>query len=77
MTATIDDTARRFVSIGTVARMVGKSPTTLRELEAAGILPPAARVEGLGRRVYSPSDVATIRTVLAEREAARQTRGAV
>ncbi len=77
MAATIDDTARRFVSIGTVARMVGKSPTTLRELEAAGILPPATRLEGLDRRLYSLGDVEIIRAALAERDAARQGRGVV
>ncbi len=77
MAAILDDTARRFVSIGRVAELVGRSATTLRELEARGVLPAAARVEGLGRRVYSQSDVDVIRAALAEREAARQGRGAV
>ncbi len=76
MTATIDDTTRRFVSIGTVARLVGKSPTTLRELESRGVLPAAARVEGLDRRLYSLADVEVIRAALAERDAARLARGA-
>ncbi len=77
MTTVIDDAARRFLSIGAVGRLVGLSPSRLRELEAAGVIPKAARLEGMDRRLYSPSDVTTIRTVLAEREAARQTRGAV
>ncbi len=75
MTATIDET-RRFVSIGRVAELVGRSATTLRDLEARGVLPAAARVEGLDRRLYSLADVALIRATLAERDAARQGRGA-
>ena len=76
MTATIDDTARRFVSIGKVAALVGLSPTRLRELEAAGVLPKAARLEGMDRRLYSLDDVATIRAALADRATGQQARGA-
>ena len=72
MTATTEDTTRRFVSIGRAAELVGRSRSTLRELEARGVLPTAARVEGLDRRLYSLADVEVIRATLAERDAARR-----
>src|SRR5438128_1786921 len=34
--------AQRYLSIGTAARLVGRSPTTLRELEARGLIPAPA-----------------------------------
>ncbi|MDP9371681.1 MAG: MerR family transcriptional regulator [Chloroflexota bacterium] len=76
MTTVIDDAARRFLSIGAVGRLVGLSPTRLRELEAAGVIPKAARLEGMDRRLYSGEDVATIRAALADRATGQQARGA-
>ncbi len=76
MTAVVDDAARRFLSIGAVGRLVGLSPTRLRELEAAGVIPKAARLEGLDRRLYSLQDVAIIRAALANRATGQSARGA-
>ncbi len=53
-------TGRRFVSIGVAATLAGCSPQTLRDMETRGEIPPAARVEGLGRRFYSLDDVEVI-----------------
>ncbi len=60
--------ARRYLTIGKAAQLVGISPSTLRRLEAAGVIRPA-RVEGTSLRVYTDWDVATIRkVVMAARE---------
>lgn len=64
---------RRFHSIGTVARMVGCSPTTLREMEARGLIPAPARLDGQEYRVYSEQDVDAIRAARARMQGARTT----
>ncbi len=77
VTVTIDNPTRRFVSIGRVAELVGLSPSRLRELEAAGVLPKAARLEGTDRRLYAvPEDLEAIRAALADRATGQQARGA-
>ncbi len=76
MTATCDTDAQRLISIGMVGRAVGLRPTRLRELEAAGVIPKAARLEGMDRRLYSAEDVATIRAALANRATGQPARGA-
>ncbi len=77
MTAIVDTGARRFISIGALSQLVGLSPTRLRELEAAGVLPKAARLEGTDRRLYSvPEDLEAIRAALADRATGQQARGA-
>lgn len=64
--------AKRFLSVGTVARMVGCSPTTLREMESRGLLPfVPARLDGVETRLYTPEDVVAIK---AAREALRRQR---
>ncbi len=60
MTATLEGT-RRFVSIGLAAEMAGCSPQAIRDMELRREIPPAARVEGMDRRLYSLEDVALIR----------------
>ncbi len=62
-------TDRCFVSIGVAAARVGCSPQTLRDMEIRGEVPPATRVEGLGRRLYSLDDVEVIRQARAARKA--------
>ena len=69
MTATLEPT-RRLVSIGVVAAQVGCSTQTLRDMETRGDIPPAARVEGTGRRFYTPEEMETIRKVREARKAA-------
>ena len=67
MAATLEAT-RRLVSIGVAAGMVGCSPQTLRDMEHRGEIPPAARVEGLGRRFYDIAEVEQIRRTREERK---------
>jgi len=66
MTLTND---RQLVSIGRAAELVGCSTQTLRNMERQGATPPAARVEGEGRRLYTLVDVERIRQVRAARKA--------
>ncbi len=55
---------KRFLSVGTVARLVGCSASTLRELEARGLLPfTPARLEGSEYRLYTAADVEAIKAV--------------
>ena len=67
----VQEPPRRFFTIGAVARMSGIdcSPTTLREMEAEGLIPAPARVEGQGVRLYSAEDVEAIRRARAARVA--------
>ena len=70
----VAESGTRYLSIGTVAKLVGCSPTTLREMEARGLLPfTPARLDGQDTRLYRSEDVATIRRV---REALRRQREA-
>ena len=75
----VQEPPRRFFTIGTVARMPGVacSPTTLREMEAEGLIPAPARVEGHGVRLYSAEDVEAIRRARAARIAGSAERAAV
>ena len=66
MAATVEAT-RRYVSIGVAAGMAGCSPQALRDMEKRGEIPPAARVEGLGRRFYDIAEVERIRGIRRER----------
>jgi DNA-binding transcriptional MerR regulator len=61
-----------LMSIGGLAAAVHRSPSRLRQLERAGVLPPATRLVGSDRRAYRPEDVETIRRILAERDARRR-----
>ncbi len=54
----------RYLTIGTIARAVGRSATRLRELEAAGAIPQAGRLAGSATRVYRPEDLEAIRQAL-------------
>jgi len=57
------------MSTGTVAKHLGVSTSLLRHLEKIGATPPAARVDGLDRRVYTPADLEILRQILANRRA--------
>lgn len=73
MVATLDR-APRWFTIGAVAEQVGRSPSTIRKLERAGVVMPL-RVEGQDRRLYTLEDVATIRAALAVRSGGTTPRG--
>jgi DNA-binding transcriptional MerR regulator len=49
------------LSIGAVAALSGRRPSSIRYYEQIGLLPPAARVSG--RRVYRPDTVRTLAVI--------------
>jgi MerR family transcriptional regulator, redox-sensitive transcriptional activator SoxR len=49
------------LSIGAVAALSGRRPSSIRYYEQIGLLPPAARVSG--RRVYGPDTVRTLAVI--------------
>ena len=51
----------RPVTIGAVAALSGKRPSSIRYYEQIGLLPPAARASG--RRVYGPDTVRTLAVI--------------
>ena len=59
----------QIMSTGTVAKHLGVSTSLLRHLEKIGATPPAQRVDGLNRRIYSAEDVERLRQILADRRA--------
>ena len=58
-----------LVSSGEVARQLGVSQSLLRLLEREGATPPAQRVAGLNRRVYTVGEIEFLRRLIAERRA--------
>ncbi len=62
-----------FVGVGSLAAMLGVSATTIREWEAAGVVPMAGRIEPRAQRVWPTADLESIRErVAAKRAAGRQ-----
>jgi DNA-binding transcriptional MerR regulator len=49
------------MTIGAVAALAGKRPSSIRYYEQIGLLPPATRVSG--RRVYGPDTVRTLAVI--------------
>ena len=49
------------LTIGALAELAGKRPSSIRYYEQIGLLPPAARVSG--RRVYGPDAVRTLAVI--------------
>ncbi len=66
--------SQAVMSTGTVAKELGVSTSLLRTLEKAGAIPPAQRIAGLDRRLYSAEDVERLRYLLAQRKAERHQR---
>lgn len=60
-------TEERLISTGGLAARIGRSPSTIKYFEAAGVIPPAVRVEGSNRRVWRDSDVAVIEDLIGRR----------
>ena len=63
-----------MVSTGEAARRLGVSMSLLRKLESIGVTPPAQRIAGLDRRVYTTSDVEQLRELLDRRKTDRRAR---
>ena len=59
----------QVMSTGQAARELGVSPSLLRKLERIGVAPPAQRVVGLDRRLYSNDEVEALRRIIADRRA--------
>jgi len=59
----------QVMSTGTVARALGCSTSLLRHLERIGATPPARRIAGLDRRVYTSIELEALRKIIAERRA--------
>ncbi len=71
------DTGTHYVGVGRVAAALGVCAQTVRNLERRGVVPPAARLEPGGRRVWPAADVETIRTRLEQRITEGQRSGRV
>ncbi len=56
---------RQLFTIGPAARMAKCSPSTIRAMEARGLLPLPRRVAGQDRRLYTLADVEAIRAARA------------
>ncbi len=70
---TVLELEKRFLSVGTVARLVGCSASTLRELESRGLLPfTPARLAGSEYRLYTVADVEAIKAVREAQHRERQ-----
>ncbi len=69
------DAVRGFVGVGSLAAMLGVSPTTVREWEAAGVVPMAGRIEPRSQRVWPTSDLESIKERVATKRAAGRQRG--
>ena len=63
--------SERLYGIGAVAVRLGLSPTRLRQLEQARVLPPPRRLAS-GGWLYSDQDIALLRERLDARQSARR-----
>lgn len=70
MSTTLEPPA--LLSTSAAARSVGCSASLLVRLEREGITPPAWRLAGSGRRVYTATQVAEIKAIREQRAAARE-----
>lgn len=65
-----------LLSIGAAAQRLGISASLLRRMEDQGLVPPAMRLIGSDRRVYSATQVEEIRRIREARRLARTPREA-
>lgn len=63
------DVIDELLGPGEVAARVGYSLSGLRRLERLGIIPPAPRMAGNGRRVYRRSDLEAVEESIKQRRA--------
>ncbi len=67
-----DRATERYLGIGALSQELGVSPSGVRRWERIGLIPPAERIAGSGRRLYRLSDLQEIRQRVAERSTDRQ-----
>ncbi len=75
MTDTMPGSAPAFVGVGGIANALGVSSQTVRNLERAGVIPPAGRTEPGSRRIWPAGDLVEIRARVNERRAAGRQQG--
>jgi len=68
------DRPKCYRSIGVVSRLTAVPPQTIREMEERRLLPPIARLDGTGYRLYDEQAIAAIRAIRATRQATRDAR---
>ena len=59
MPVTIDSTS--YLTIGEVAKLIGRSTQTIKRWEDTGKIPQSTRQKSNNWRIYSPSDVEAIK----------------
>ncbi len=57
------------MSTGAAARELSVSASLIRKLEGLGLAPPAQRIVGLDRRLYSAQEIEELRKIIANRRA--------
>lgn len=57
-----------LIEVSGVARRLGCSPTTVRNLERRGDLPLGARLESTGYRVWKLSEIEAVQALRADRQ---------
>jgi len=62
-----------LISTGALATITGKHPSTIKYLEARGVITPGIRVLGSNRRVWPASQIETIKAQLAAHRDGRST----
>ena len=72
----IAEPLQRFLTVGEVARRAECGATTVRELERAGLIVPAARLGERGDRIYGPDAVQQVKAALIIRRAGQGTEAA-
>jgi len=65
-------TVSGLIGTGGLAQKLGVSNTRIRQLESAGVIPPAQRLDPGDRRVWSLDEADAIKTLLEARRAARK-----
>ncbi len=71
----MSDPAAKFVSIGGIASALGVSRGWVRQLEASGVIPAAARLSPGDRRVWPAESLPLIQERVKERRAAGRQQG--
>jgi len=62
-----------YIGSTSLAARLGISPSLIKYWERTGVIEPARRIEGSGRRIYREADVEVIRAQAARRRDRRQT----
>ncbi len=61
--------SRGYIGVGRLAELLGVSATTVREWEAAGVVPMAGRIAPRDQRIWPAADLETIKERVAAKRA--------